>query len=81
MTDARAAAALLRYGDKRARAKAFTRIKPALARKDTAAIAIPALGALREQRRRRDGRGGLLRARRAARRRCAKASPRRASSR
>ena len=46
MTDARAAAALLRYGDKRARAKAFTRIKPALARKDTAAIAIPALGAL-----------------------------------
>jgi TonB family protein len=45
-TDARAAAALLRYGDKRARAKAFTRIKPALARKDSAAIAIPALGAV-----------------------------------
>jgi len=46
MTDARAAAALLRFGDKRAKAKAFTRIKPALARQETAAVAIPALGAL-----------------------------------
>ena len=45
-TDARAAAALLRYGDKRARAKALARIKPALARTESAAIAIPALGAL-----------------------------------
>jgi len=44
-TDARAAAALLRYGDKRGRAKAFARIKPALARKETAPIAGPALGA------------------------------------
>jgi len=44
--DARAAAALLRYGDKKMRTKAFTRIKPALARKDTAVIAGPALGAL-----------------------------------
>jgi HEAT repeat protein len=44
-TDARAAAALLRYGDKRMRSNAFARIKPALARKDTAAIALPALGA------------------------------------
>jgi hypothetical protein len=46
MTDARAAAALLRYGDKKARPKAFARIKPALARPDTAAIAVPAMGAL-----------------------------------
>jgi len=44
--DARAAAALLRYGDKKMRTKAFNRIKPALARKDTAVIAGPALGAL-----------------------------------
>jgi hypothetical protein len=44
-TDARAAAALLRYGDKRTRGKAFARIKPALGRKETAAIALPALGA------------------------------------
>jgi TonB family protein len=46
LTDARAAAALLRFGDKKTRAKAFARIKPALARKDTAAIAGPALAAL-----------------------------------
>ncbi len=45
-TDARAAAALLRYGDKRGRGKALARIKPALARKETASIALPALGAL-----------------------------------
>jgi hypothetical protein len=45
LTDARAAGALLRYGDKKMRAKAFARIKPALARKETAAIAGPALGA------------------------------------
>jgi len=45
-TDARAAAALLRYGDKRGGGKALARIKPALARKETAAIAVPALGAL-----------------------------------
>jgi hypothetical protein len=44
-TDARAAAALLRFGDKKMQAKAFLRIKPALARKETAAIAAPALGA------------------------------------
>jgi len=44
-TDARAAAALLHYGDKRSRAKAFARIKPALARKETTAIAAPALAA------------------------------------
>ncbi|HMF41742.1 MAG TPA: HEAT repeat domain-containing protein [Polyangia bacterium] len=44
-TDARAAAALLRYGDKRARTKAYARIKPALARRETAPIAGPALGA------------------------------------
>src|SRR6185295_11426339 len=36
---------LLRFGDRRTRAKAFERIKPALARKETAAIAGPALGA------------------------------------
>jgi HEAT repeat protein len=46
MTDARAAAALLRYGDKKARPKAFARIKPALARPETAAVAVPAMGAL-----------------------------------
>jgi hypothetical protein len=45
VTDAHAAAALLRYGDKRMQAKAFLRIKPALARKDTAAIAAPPLAA------------------------------------
>jgi hypothetical protein len=44
-TDAHAAAALLRFGDKRMQAKAFPRIKPALARKETAAIAGAALGA------------------------------------
>jgi hypothetical protein len=44
-TDARAAAALLRYGDKKMQAKAFQRIKPALARRETAAIAAPALAA------------------------------------
>jgi HEAT repeat protein/TonB-like protein len=44
-TDARAAAALLRFGDKRLRPKALARIKPALARQDAAAIAAPALGA------------------------------------
>ena len=44
-TDARAAGALLRYGDKRMRGKALARIKPALARKETAAIAGAALGA------------------------------------
>jgi hypothetical protein len=44
-TDARAAGALLRYGDKRMRAKSLARIKPALARKETAAIASAALGA------------------------------------
>ncbi|HXT99753.1 MAG TPA: HEAT repeat domain-containing protein, partial [Polyangia bacterium] len=43
-TDARAAAALLRYGDKRMQAKAYQRIQPALARKETAAIAASALG-------------------------------------
>jgi hypothetical protein len=44
-TDARAAAALLRYGDKRSRSKALARIKPAMARKETAPIAAPALAA------------------------------------
>jgi HEAT repeat protein len=42
-TDARAAAALLRFGDKKMQAKAYQRIKPALARKETAPIAAPAL--------------------------------------
>jgi hypothetical protein len=44
-TDARAAGALLRYGDKRMHAKSLARIKPALARKETASIASAALGA------------------------------------
>jgi len=42
-TDARAAGALLRYGDAKMRSKAFVRIKPALARKETASIAASAL--------------------------------------
>jgi hypothetical protein len=46
LTDVRAAAALLRYGDKKSRPKAFARIKPALARKETAVVAGPALAAL-----------------------------------
>jgi hypothetical protein len=44
--DARAAAALLRHGDKPVRARALARIKPALARPDTIAIASAALGGL-----------------------------------
>jgi hypothetical protein len=44
-TDARAGAALLRYGDKRMQAKAFQRVKPALARPETAPIAAAALAA------------------------------------
>ena len=43
--DTRAAAALLRYGDKRMQAKAFQRIKPSLSRRESASIAAPALGA------------------------------------
>jgi len=43
--DARAAAALLRFGDKKMQTKAFQRIKPAIARQETAAIAAPALAA------------------------------------
>jgi HEAT repeat protein len=45
IAEARAAAALFRYGDKKARAKAVERLKPALRRKDTLAIVAPALGA------------------------------------
>jgi len=45
MADARAAAALLRFGDKRMQAKAFQRIKPVLGRKEAASIVAPALGA------------------------------------
>ena len=61
-TDARAAGALLRYGDKRMRAKSLARIKPALARKETAAIASAGAGRVRQQRRRRAGPGRILRA-------------------
>ena len=46
IAEARAAAALFRYGDKKTRAKALERLKPALRRKDTLAIAAPALGAV-----------------------------------
>src|SRR5204863_823974 len=44
VTDARAAGALLRYGDSKMRGKAFARIKPALARNDSGPIAVSALG-------------------------------------
>jgi HEAT repeat protein len=44
ISEARAAAALYRHGDKQARARALERLKPALARKETAAIAAAALG-------------------------------------
>ena len=57
------------------------RIKPALARKETAAIAGPALGALRDERRRRAGPRADSASSRAARRRCARASRPRASRR
>jgi hypothetical protein len=45
LTDAHAAAALLRFGDKRMQAKALPRLKSAMARRETAAIAAPALAA------------------------------------
>jgi hypothetical protein len=44
--DARAAAALLHYGDRRTKTKAFERIKPALARPQTSAIAASAMASL-----------------------------------
>jgi hypothetical protein len=43
-TEVRAAAALLRHGDRQTRAKALARIKPALARPETALVASQALG-------------------------------------
>ena len=46
VAEARTAAALFRYGDKKTRAKAVERLKPALRRKDTLAIVAPALGAV-----------------------------------
>ena len=46
VAEARAAAALFQHGDPTTRAKAIERLKPALRRKDTLAIAAPALGAV-----------------------------------
>ena len=46
LAEARAGTALFRYGDKRARAKALERLKPALRRKDTLVVVAPALGAV-----------------------------------
>ena len=76
-TDARAAGALLRYGDKRTRAKSLARIKPALAPQGHRRDRERRAGRVRHQRRRRARPGRILRAGRrregAARRRAGRA--------